>query len=98
MVLGGRYTPYTTGPGSQWCPFAQYGALQRPVQVTRVALVAHRYTYAPPSCRTSQYHRTFITLSVSLFNDIGHPVFDGILLAPFLYPTVFPLSHFIPWK
>ena len=27
------------------------------VRVTRGALVAHRYTYTPPSCRTSQYHR-----------------------------------------
>ena len=26
-----------------------------PVRVTRGALVAHRYTYEPPSCRTSQY-------------------------------------------
>ena len=38
------------------------GALLRPhvpVRVTRGALVAHRYTYAPPCCRTSQYRRTF---------------------------------------
>ena len=33
-----------------------------PVRVTRGALVAHRYTYAPPRCRTSQYSRTFIPL------------------------------------
>ena len=31
-----------------------------PVRVIRGALVAHRYTYAPPRCRTSQYNRTFI--------------------------------------
>ena len=30
-----------------------------PVRVTRGALIAHRYTYAPPRCRTSQYRRTF---------------------------------------
>ena len=30
-----------------------------PVLFTRGALVAHRYTYAPPCCRTSQYCRTF---------------------------------------
>ena len=44
------------------------GALPRPyvsVQVTRGALVAHRYTYAPPRCQTSQYRITFIPLSVS---------------------------------
>ena len=28
-----------------------------PVWVTRGALVTHRYTYAPPHCRTSQYSR-----------------------------------------
>ena len=46
------------------------GALPRPyvpVPVTRGALVAHRYTYTPtPRSRTSQYHRTFILLPVSL--------------------------------
>ena len=31
-----------------------------PVRVTRDALVAHRHTYAPPSCRTSQYRRTLV--------------------------------------
>ena len=54
-----------------------------PVRVTRGALVAHRYTYAPPRCRTSQYSRTFITLSVSLWNDLANPVFDGVGLAGF---------------
>ena len=49
-----------------------------PVRVQRGALVAHRYTYAPPRCRTSQYSRTFILLSVSLWNDLANPVFDGI--------------------
>ena len=40
-----------------------YGALPVPyvpVRVTRGALIPHRYTYAPPSCRTTQYRRTFI--------------------------------------
>ena len=31
-----------------------------PVRVIRGALVAHRYTYAPPRCRTSQYRTTFV--------------------------------------
>ena len=48
-----------------------------PVWVTRGALVAHRYTYAPPRCRTSQYSITFIPLSVSLWNDLANPLFDG---------------------
>ena len=52
-----------------------------PVRVTRGALIAHRYTFAPPRCRTSQYHRTFVPLSVSLWNDLVYPVFDGVGLA-----------------
>ena len=44
-----------------------------PVRVTRGALVVHWYTYAPPHCRTSQYSRTFIPLSVSLRNDLITP-------------------------
>ena len=35
-----------------------------PVRVTRGALLAHRYTYAPPRCRTLQYSRTCIPFSV----------------------------------
>ena len=54
-----------------------------PVQVTRGALVAHRYTYAPPRCRTSQYHMTFIPISVSLWNDLANLVFEGVGLAGF---------------
>ena len=54
-----------------------------PVRVTRGALIAHRYTYAPPRCRTLQYGMTFIPLSVSLWNDLVDPVFDGVGLAGF---------------
>ena len=54
-----------------------------PVRVTHGALVAHRYTYAPPHCRTSQYSRTLIPLSVSFWNDLANPVFDGAGLAGF---------------
>ena len=49
-----------------------------PVRVTRGDLVAYWFTYALPRCRTSQYRRTFITLSVSLWNDLANPVFDGV--------------------
>ena len=52
-------------------------------RVTRGAIVAHRYTYAPPRCRTSQYRRTFILISVSLWNDPADPMFDGVGLAGF---------------
>ena len=92
-----------------------YGALPVPyvpVWVTSSAVIAHLYTYEPPRCRTSQYSRTFIPMSVSLWNDLSDPVFDGVglagfknranafllalLLAPFLSP-VFLLSSFILW-
>ena len=52
-----------------------------PVPVTRGALVAHHYTYAPPRCRTSQNRMTFVLLSVSLWNDLADPVFNGVGLA-----------------
>ena len=54
-----------------------------PVRATRWALVAHWYTSAPPCCRTSQYSRIFIILSVSLLNDHANPVFDGVGLSSF---------------
>ena len=54
-----------------------------PARVTRGALVAHRHSFTPPRCRTSQYRRSFVPLSVSLFNDLSDPVFDGVGLAGF---------------
>ena len=52
-----------------------YGALPVPYVTVRCstsgALVAHRYTYAPPRCGNSQYRRNFIHLSVSLWNDLA---------------------------
>ena len=54
-----------------------------PVLVTRGTLIAHRYTYAPPRCRTSQYRMTFIQPSVSHWNDLVDPVFHGVCLAGF---------------
>ena len=63
-----------------------YGALLEPyvtVRVTRSDVIAHRYTDAPPRCRISQYRRTFFTGSVSLWNDVGDPIFDGVGLAGF---------------
>ena len=56
-----------------------------PVWVTRGALVAHQYTYAPSRCRTSQYSRTFISLSVYLWNDLASPVFDSVGLYYYYY-------------
>ena len=54
-----------------------------PVRATRGALVAHRYSYAHPRCRTSQYRRTYVHLSVSLYNDLADLLFDGVGLAGF---------------
>ena len=54
-----------------------------PVLVTRDALISHRHTYAPPRCTTSQYRRTFVPLSVSLWNDLADPLLDGVGLAGF---------------
>ena len=62
-----------------WCPVRPYV----PVQVILCDLFANRYTYVPPRCRTSHYHLTFIPLSVSLWNDLGDPLFDGMGLAGF---------------
>ena len=56
-----------------------YGALPVPyvqVRVARGAVIAHRYTYAPD-------RRTFVPFSVSLWNDLSDPVFDGVGLAGF---------------
>ena len=59
------------------------GALPVPVRVTHSAVIPHRLTYAPPHCRMSQYRQTFIPWSVSLWNDLSDPVFDGVGLAGF---------------
>ena len=54
-----------------------------PARVTRGALVAHGHSFAPPRCRTSQYRRSFVPLSVPLWNDLSDPGFDGLGLAGF---------------
>ena len=54
-----------------------------PVRATCGAVVAHRYTYTSPRCRTLQYSRTFIPFSVSLWNDLANSLFDGVGLAGF---------------
>ena len=54
-----------------------------PAPVTSGALVAHRHSFSPPRCRTSQYRRSFVPLSVSLWNDLSDPVSDGVGLVGF---------------
>ena len=80
-----------------------------PVRVTRGTLIAQRYTYAPPRCRTSQYRRTFISLSVSLWNDLVNPerwcgiggfqeqvqcLFVGLVALSFFFFNCFPFLFF----
>ena len=63
-----------------------YGALPVPyvpVRVTRGAVIAHGYTYAPLRCGTSQYSGTFILFSVSLWNDLSDRAFHSAGLADF---------------
>ena len=93
-----------------------YGALPEPyvtLRATRSAMIGHRYTYASPRCKTSHYHRTFIHLWVSQWNNLCDPVFDGVGLADFkswanafllaklltllLSSTNFLFSSFILW-
>ena len=54
-----------------------------PARVTPGAFVPHRHSFSPPRCRTSLYRRTFVPLSLSLWNDLSDPVFDGVGLAGF---------------
>ena len=44
---------------------------------------ARGHSFAPSRCRTSQYRRSFVPLSVSLWNDLSDPVFDGVGLVAF---------------
>ena len=48
-------------------------------RVTRGALVSHRYTYASPLCRTSQYTAGLLLPSQCLpsLNDLDDPLFEG---------------------
>ena len=54
-----------------------------PSRVAHGASVAHRHLFVPPRCRTSQYRRTFVPFSVSLWYDLSDPVFDGVGLTSF---------------
>ena len=66
-----------------------------PLHVTCGALVAHRYTYAPLRCRTSQYRMILIPLSVSLWNDLADPVFNGAEQAGFKSRANFLLTKLL---
>ena len=68
-----------------------------PVQVTCNAQVAHRHTYMPLHSRTSEYNRTFVPLSVSLWNDLADPVFNGMGLAGFKSRQLVPTFQLSKW-
>ena len=83
-----------------------YGALPvpyAPVRVTLCALVAHRYTYAPPP-RTTSYFFFPLTVSVEQSSDTVYSMmwdwrvsvlfYWPKLLAPFLSATAFRSSFF----
>ena len=55
-----------------------------PVRVTLGVLCAHFYTSAPPRCRTLQFRMTFISFSVSFWNDLANNVSDDVGLEGFL--------------
>ena len=60
------------------------GALPLPhvlVRVTYGALVAHRHSFALIGCRTFQHCRTYVPISVSLWNKLSEIVLDGVILA-----------------
>ena len=79
---------------STWAVCVSACGLHQGALVTRGALVSHQYTYAPLRYRTFQYLRTFIPLSVFLWNDLGETVFEGVGLRvsravpmPFYWPS-----------
>ena len=83
-----------------------------PARVTRGALVAHWHSFANPRCRTSQYRRSFVPLSVSLWNDLSDPaclmVWDWRVSAAepmlscwhdllFFFVSYCSIFFFLPW-
>ena len=70
-----------------------------PVRVTRNGLVAHQYTYAPHRCRTSQYNRNFIPLSVSGgFQELGQYFFIVLSYSIPCYLPLLSLSLLSVWR
>ena len=64
-------------------------------RVTRGALVAHIYTLVCASQLQllQLYRRTFVLLSVSLWYDLGCPLFNGVGM---LWPNSFPVGQCFP--
>ena len=71
------------------------------VDLTPGALVAHRHSFPPNRCRTSQYRITFVPIpSDPVFDGVGLEDFNGmcfpvgIMCSVFLSPTIFHFSSF----
>ena len=63
-----------------------------PVRVKHGSVIAHRCTYVPPRCRTSQYRRTFIslccrTILVTLCSMVWDWRVSRALPLPFYWPS-----------
>ena len=75
-----------------------YGALPVPyvpVRVTRFAVIPHRYTYAPASCRTSQYRRIRIRwCRTGGFQRQGQCIFIGLAARSLFVSCCFPFLLF----
>ena len=76
-----------------------------PARVTRGALVAHRYTYAPPLCRNLQYSRTFFssrcpsgTILLIPYSMVGFKSRDNVSLLPKLLYPYYSLLLFFPFS
>ena len=76
-----------------------------PGRVTRGALVAHRYTYAPPRCRNLQYSRTFFpsrcpsgTILPTQYSMVGFKSRDNASLLPKLLYPYYSLLLFFPFS
>ena len=48
-----------------------------PARVSHGTLVSLLHSFTPPRCTISQYRRTFVFLSVSVWNHLHYHVFDG---------------------
>ena len=97
----------------RWCNpmHPLYGALPVPyvlVRVSRGALVAHRYNMpllaADHRSKNVKDCRTFIPLSVSLWNDLAENFFDSVgltgfksMINQFFSSTIFLLFFFFQW-
>ena len=90
-----------------------YGALPVPyvpMRVTRAAVIAHRYTYAPPRCKTSQYDfYSLVSVSVERskwplvrwcgtggFEEQGQCLFIGLAARSLFVSSCFPFLFFHP--